>query len=112
MAWSIRKSARLPLGFRLNASKHGLGWSWGFRGFRTGKDSMGRKYRVVSIPGMGLYNRSYIGGGTQPRGKGLNLAVGQATGTGGVSVVRHRHWFLALVVLFVWAAVFRALGGL
>jgi|GEM_PF-2322932 len=60
VAWRFRRSARLPLGFRLNASKSGLGFSWGFRGFRIGRDAKGRTVRSLSIPGTGLYNRQVI----------------------------------------------------
>lgn len=60
MAWRFRKSARLPLGFRLNASKSGLGFSWGFRGFRIGRDAKGRTVRTLSIPGTGVFNRQVI----------------------------------------------------
>lgn len=60
MAWRFRKSARLPLGFRVNASKSGLGFSWGFRGFRIGRDAKGRTVRTLSVPGTGLYNRQVI----------------------------------------------------
>jgi hypothetical protein len=60
LAWRFRKSARLPLGFRLNASKSGLGFSWGFRGFRIGRDAKGRTVRTLSIPGTGVFNRQVI----------------------------------------------------
>lgn len=60
MAWRFRKSAHLPLGFRLNASKSGLGLSWGFRGFRIGRDAKGRTVRTLSIPGTGVFNRQVI----------------------------------------------------
>ena len=61
MAWRYRRSVRLPFGFRLNASKSGLGFSWGFKGFRVGRDAKGNIVRTVSIPGTGLYNRQVIG---------------------------------------------------
>jgi hypothetical protein len=60
LAWRFRKSARLPLGFRLNASKSGLGFSWGFRGFRIGRDAKGRTVRTLSLPGTGVFNRQVI----------------------------------------------------
>ena len=60
LAWRFRKSAHLPLGFRLNASKSGLGFSWGFRGFRIGRDAKGRTVRTLSIPGTGVFNRQVI----------------------------------------------------
>lgn len=59
MGWGFRKSINLgPL--RINASKSGLGYSVGGRGFRIGKDARGRKYRALSIPGTGIYNRTYV----------------------------------------------------
>ena len=62
MAWKYRKSLRFPGGFKLNLSKSGVGYSWGFRGFRVGRDSRGRVARTVSIPGTGIYNRQYLSG--------------------------------------------------
>jgi hypothetical protein len=58
MAWGFRRSVNFgPL--RINASKSGLGYSFGGRGFRIGKDARGRKYTSTSIPGTGIYNRTY-----------------------------------------------------
>lgn len=58
MGWGFRKSVNLgPL--RVNASKSGLGYSFGGRGFRVGRDAKGRSYTAASIPGTGIYNRSY-----------------------------------------------------
>lgn len=59
MAWTFRKSLRLPFGIRLNFSKSGVGASWGIPGFRVGKDAKGREYRSFNIPGTGLINRTY-----------------------------------------------------
>jgi len=68
VAWRYRKSKRLPLGIRMNLSKSGLGFSWGFRGFRIGRDSKGRVTRTVSVPGTGIYNRQVIRPQSQQRG--------------------------------------------
>jgi len=58
MGWGFRKSINFgPL--RINASKNGLGYSIGGRGFRVGRDARGRKYRSFSIPGTGIFNRTY-----------------------------------------------------
>jgi hypothetical protein len=58
MAWRFRKSIKLgPL--RLNLSKSGIGTSIGVRGFRVGQDAKGRSYTAASIPGTGLYSRTY-----------------------------------------------------
>lgn len=65
MAWGFRRSVNFgPL--RINASKSGLGFSVGGRGFRVGKDARGRKYTSTSIPGTGIYNRTYAK--AQPKG--------------------------------------------
>jgi uncharacterized protein DUF4236 len=53
MSWSYRKSINLGP-FRINASKSGLGYSIGGRGFRTGVRPNGRQYSRVTIPGTGL----------------------------------------------------------
>ncbi|MCK9330314.1 MAG: DUF4236 domain-containing protein, partial [Candidatus Cloacimonetes bacterium] len=34
MGWRLRKSIKLPGGFRVNLSKSGIGYSWGFKGYR------------------------------------------------------------------------------
>jgi Protein of unknown function (DUF4236) len=58
MGWGFRKSINFgPL--RINASKSGIGYSIGGRGFRIGKDARGKSYRAFSIPGTGIYNRTY-----------------------------------------------------
>lgn len=58
MGWGFRKSINFgPL--RINASKSGLGYSIGGRGFRVGRDARGRQYRSLSIPGTGIFNRTY-----------------------------------------------------
>jgi len=61
LAWRYRRSLRLPGGFRMNLSGRGVGYSWGFRGFRVSRDSRGRIVRTTSIPGTGLYNRQVVG---------------------------------------------------
>lgn len=58
MGWNFRRSVNLgPL--RINASKSGIGYSIGGRGFRIGKDSKGRTYTAASLPGTGIYRRDY-----------------------------------------------------
>jgi stage V sporulation protein K len=58
MGWNWRSSKNFG-GFRLNLSSKGIGWSAGVKGFRMGRDAHGRSYTHTSIPGTGLYNRSY-----------------------------------------------------
>ncbi len=88
MAWRFRKSLKLgPV--RLNLSKSGVGYSIGGRGFRVGQDANGRSYTAASIPGTGLYSRTYTGqgkaaggsaaglpGAPQGRSNGIGLALG------------------------------------
>jgi hypothetical protein len=67
MGWGLRRSLKLgPL--KLNFSKSGVGYSMGVRGFRVGKDAKGRSYTAASIPGTGLYSRTYAGKGTATGG--------------------------------------------
>jgi hypothetical protein len=66
MAWRFRRSIRLPFGGRLNFSRSGIGWSWGFPGIRVGIDSKGRITRTVSVPGMGIYNRTVVWRNEEP----------------------------------------------
>lgn len=59
MGWGFRRSLKLgPL--KLNLSKSGVGYSIGGRGFRVGQDAKGRSYTSASIPGTGLYSRTYL----------------------------------------------------
>jgi hypothetical protein len=60
MGWNWRKAFRFgPL--RVNLSKKGVGYSVGVRGFRVGRDAKGQDYSQTSIPGTGIYKRSYSG---------------------------------------------------
>jgi Protein of unknown function (DUF4236) len=58
MGWSLRRSKKVGP-FRINLSKSGIGLSAGIKGLRVGRDANGRTYSSVSIPGTGLYNRTY-----------------------------------------------------
>lgn len=63
MGWSFRRSKKFgPV--RFNFSKSGMGGSIGVPGFRAGIDGKGRRYTHASIPGTGIYKRSYHGGGS------------------------------------------------
>jgi len=57
MGFSYRKSVKLGP-FRINASKSGLGYSVGGKGFRTGVSAKGRRYSTFSVPGTGLSYRT------------------------------------------------------
>lgn len=58
MAWNFRRSIKLgPV--RVNLSRSGVGASIGVKGYRKGIDANGREYTHTSIPGTGIYNRSY-----------------------------------------------------
>lgn len=51
MGWRYRKSVKLPLGFRLNFSKSGMGWSWGVKGARITKTATGKTRYTATYPG-------------------------------------------------------------
>ena len=54
MPWRFRKIIRLgPM--RGWLSRTGIGYSWGFPGFRIGVAADGRRYFSIGIPGTGLY---------------------------------------------------------
>ncbi len=62
MGWRFRRSVGFgPL--RINLSKSGVGVSAGIRGIRIGRDSRGRDYSHLSIPGTGIYRRDYFSRG-------------------------------------------------
>ncbi len=55
MGWRWRKVFNLGGGFRSIMSRRGIGWSWGFPGFRIGIGADGSTWVSVGIPGTGLY---------------------------------------------------------
>ena len=57
MGWRLRKSINLGLGFRINLSKTGIGYSWGFPGYRITKMANGGNRTTYSLPGTGI---SYV----------------------------------------------------
>lgn len=57
MGLRFRKSVKLPLGFRINFSKSGVGYSWGVKGYRKTYTADGRERTTYSIPGTGI---SYV----------------------------------------------------
>lgn len=57
MGWRYRKSINLGLGFRINLSKSGIGYSWGVPGYRVTKMANGGNRTTYSLPGTGI---SYV----------------------------------------------------
>ncbi|MGI8958788.1 MAG: DUF4236 domain-containing protein [Bryobacteraceae bacterium] len=61
MPWRFRKVFRFgPM--RGWLSRSGIGYSFGFPGFRIGVAASGYRYLTVGIPGTGLYFIKYFGG--------------------------------------------------
>lgn len=54
MGFRFRKSFNLGLGFKVNLSKSGIGYSWGVPGFRITKTAKGKTRKNYSIPGTGI----------------------------------------------------------
>jgi len=54
MGFRLRRSINLGLGFRVNLSKTGVGYSWGVKGYRLTKTATGRTRTTASIPGTGM----------------------------------------------------------
>ena len=57
MGWRFRKSVNVGLGFRINISKSGIGYSWGVPGYRKTWKADGSIRTTYSIPGTGI---SYV----------------------------------------------------
>lgn len=57
MGWRYRKSINLGGGFKINISKSGIGYSWGFPGYRHTYSANGSQRKTYSIPGTGI---SYV----------------------------------------------------
>ncbi len=76
MGWRLRKSINLPLGFRINLSKSGIGYSWGFPGYRKTKLVNGGNRTTYSLPGTGI---SYVeqNGSHSGRTQSNNLILGE-----------------------------------
>ena len=79
MGWRLRKSINLGLGFRINLSKSGIGYSWGFPGYRVTKMANGGNRTTYSLPGTGI---SYVeqNGGSKGSGKNQERSDGLYTG--------------------------------
>jgi len=84
MGWGFRRSIKLGP-FKLNFSKSGMGYSVGARGFRVGKDAKGRSYTAASIPGTGLYSRTYSGK-ARAGGAGVGSPAAPAGRSGGIAL--------------------------
>lgn len=107
MAWRFRKSLKLgPM--RPNLSKSGVGGSIGVRGFRVGQDAKGRSYMAASIPGTGLYSRTYSSQGHAAGGNAAPMsgdAAARQSGGAGLAVGMLALAFVAgaLVTVFLSA---------
>jgi hypothetical protein len=81
MGWNWRR--RVNIGpARINLSKKGIGFSLGTTGFRIGTDAEGKQYTQASIPGTGIYNRSYWALGPRKRLVGVILLIVTLVGIG------------------------------
>lgn len=74
MGWRLRKSINLGLGFRINLSKTGIGYSWGFPGYRVTKMANGRNRTTYSIPGTGI---SYVDESSNRQNSQVGLLTGE-----------------------------------
>jgi hypothetical protein len=74
MGWAWRKAFNFgPL--RINLSKKGLGYSVGVPGIRVGKNAKGHNYSQTSIPGTGIYKRTYFGPPSRKRNWSLAALI-------------------------------------
>ncbi len=64
MGWRYRKSINVGLGFRINISKSGIGYSWGGPGYRKTWKADGGTRTTYSLPGTGI---SYVEETRSPR---------------------------------------------
>src|SRR5258708_30129307 len=79
MPWRFRKVFRFgPM--RGWLSRSGIGYSWGFPGFRIGVAANGRRYFSIGIPGTGLYFFKYFGRSQWRHSQPLQPSGGQAQG--------------------------------
>lgn len=106
MGLRFRKSVKLPLGFRINFSKSGVGYSWGVKGYRKTYTADGRERTTYSIPGTGI---SYVEESTKNSSKKDNYDVstveylhgGNAANMKNISVFKIVAIAVVLVVLLL-----------
>lgn len=78
MGFRYRKSVNLGLGFRVNFSKSGIGYSWGTKGYRKTKQANGKVRTTHSIPGTGLSYTETNGGNSKKNKKNKGISVNQS----------------------------------
>ena len=104
MGFRFRKSINLPGGFRVNASKSGLSYSWGTKGYRITKTAKGATRRTITAPGTGLSYSEETGGA------GGEKEPDNRPGCGGCLIKIIAIPLVILLVYLVWFLVFRAPG--
>lgn len=75
MGLRIRKSINIGGGFRVNISKHGVGYSWGVPGYRRTVTSRGTTRKTYSIPKTGISYVSEKGMSQKRTGKKQPVAM-------------------------------------
>ena len=108
MGWNLRRNKKIGI-FRVNLSKSGVGISAGIKGLRVGRDAKGRKYTAVSIPGTGLYKRTYSKSGNKsvtaprqssdPSSQPTSNSIAGFCLLGAVITFLFGHWFLGILFL-------------
>ena len=73
----FRKSINLGL-LRINLSKKGIGYSVGFKGYRSGVDANGNKYRSVTLSGTGITSKEFLGKGYKTEGKIIEVRTSRS----------------------------------
>ena len=111
MGIRFRKSINLGKGFKASLSKSGVGFSWGFKGFRVTKTAKGAIRTTASLPGTGLsYSKEFSLGKKKKKGKKEEVAENQtneaaATEEGAVqeeTVVEMPKWLQSVLTIGGW----------
>jgi len=98
MGFRFRKSIKLPLGFRANVSKSGVGYSWGTKGYRVTKTARGTTRTTLSAPGTGLSYVEETAKGSEPENR---------PGCSGCLIKIIAVPLVLLLAFFIWFLVFR-----
>jgi hypothetical protein len=105
MGWSMRRRKGLLGGLvNVNFSKSGLGVSVGVKGARIGVNAKGKTYSQVSIPGTGIYNRSYHGDIADQVRKGADATADSGSSLGRTILWTVANCMVAFIVLVVIVA--------
>lgn len=111
MGFRYRKSKNIGKHFRINFSKSGIGYSWGFKGFRKTHTANGKIRTTYSIPKTGISYVKETNSGTTTTHKRINSKEINYDIKNRSIIINGKHE-LSLTALKVYSILFTLLGVL